>query len=148
MNGEQVIDLGIKFVRGWEPAPPVPEPVPGGSTDIAGGLAQTGDFNIALIAGLVLLACAVVGFFAYAFIKNRQFVSGAHASNGAISFFDLSNFSLRAKIISAIIALVAIICIACGCFSMNAHAADEESDITVTPNTITAVIAEDGSVSN
>ena len=140
----ETIDLGIKFVRGWEPAPPVPTP----GSDVTSGLAQTGDINIALIAGLVLLACAVVGFFAYAFIKNRQLVSGAHASNGALSFFDLSNFSLRAKIISAVVALVAVVCIACGCFSMNAHAADGESPIVVEPNTITAVISEDGSVSS
>ena len=144
MNGEQVIDLGIKFVRGWEPAPPVPNP----GTDVTSGLAQTGDFNIALIVGLVLLVGAVVGFCTYAFIKNKQLVSGAHTSNSVSSIFNLSNFSLHAKIISAIAGIVAIACIECGCFSMNAHAADEESDITVTPNTITAVVSEDGSVSS
>ena len=142
MNGEQVIDLGIKFMRGYEPAPPVP----GGSTDVASGLAQTGDFNIALIAGLLLLACAVVGFCAYSFIKNKQLVSGAHTSNSASSIFNLSNLSLRARIISAIAGIVAIVCIICGCFSMNAHAA--EGSITVTPNTISAVVSEEGQISS
>ena len=137
----ETIDLGIKFVKGWEPTP-VPDP----GTDVTGGLAQTGDFNIALIVGLVLFACAVVGFCAYALIKNKQLVSGAHEAKGASAFLNFSNFSLQAKIISAILAIVAVICIACGCFSMNAHAA--EGSITVTPNTISAVVSEEGQITS
>ena len=68
------IQLGIKFVRGYEPTP-VPDPVPGSGTGATsgltqtGGLAQTGDIKIAIIAGLILLALTIVGMVV---IKNQK----------------------------------------------------------------------------
>ena len=138
----ETIDLGIKFVRGWEPAP-VPDPGTG-----TGGLAQTGDFNIALIAGLVMLVMTIAGVIAYAFAKQKQFAGASHVLLNSFKVLNFSNFSLRAKIISVVAGIIAIICIACGCFAMRAHAANEDSSITVTPDTITAIVAKDGEISS
>ena len=138
------IQLGIKFVRGYEPAP-VPDPVPGTGTGATSGLAQTGDIKVALIAGLILLALTIVGMVAYAFIKNRK-LAGANSSISTVfKQLNFSNFSMRAKVVGALMMILAVTCILLGCFSTNAHAADGEGGPLVPDKSeITATVAEDG----
>lgn len=157
---EPVINLGIKFVRAYKSTPvPVPEPTVAESAvsgnDATSWLAQTGDLNIALLVGLVLLALTIGWVIGYAIAKNRQFAIPKHSVQSSFKLINFSNFSMSAKIVFLFASAIAIICIAVGCISINAHATNnnvfttnEDTPINVTPDTITAFVTEDGRISS
>lgn len=128
------IELGIKFVRSNESAS-----TPVNSTS---DIAQTGDINVMLVLGIVLLTVAISCVVLFVFKKSKQLDFVSHALGNNLVF---SNLSLATKLISIVIGAFSILCIVLGCFTISAHAVDNNSLLVPDKSEITATVSEDGS---
>lgn len=142
------INLGIKFVKGWEPAPePVPVSDTSGLNNVTDNLTQTGDLMIFAIIALAVIAAAFVAGFIY--LRKKQLVTGAHTSNSPLAVLSFRSMDLRSKVCVISAAVITLTCIVLTCFSVFAHAdkiTGTASPLVPDKNIITATVAEDGTI--
>lgn len=120
------IDLGIKFVKTQTTS-----------------LAQTGDLSSLFIAGIVLFALSAIVALIYVYSKKRQLISDTCMSNKASGVFNIQKSILLARIVSVVLAIVALLCIFFGCFFQKANAANS-NPLVPDKNDIIATVEEDG----
>lgn len=132
----ETIELGVKFVRGWGS---VINNITESNTqqNPADWLAtNTGDINLTLIAGLILLILTIFITLTYIYLNRKQALFNSIQGNHVcikssfqpyISTFDLKkiNLNLTIKIILTLIFAMSVICIIIGISSTRAHASND-----------------------
>lgn len=133
------LELAINFIR--DNGSDIPSVIP--TAKVASASVQTGDISFAFIIALLVLAVMVDVVIAYAVIRRRQLSGNVNATNSRFSF---SNLSIGPKFAAIFTGVVVLGCIALGCVGLNANAKSGTSPFACDPQTITAKVADDGTV--